>query len=108
MFGINYEVGTLLQDPDVSAALSSGDLRMGIVRRLTVYDRDYKLKRISKSKLERAVLAAYIFAKEAESIEFKEFRNSLFKFDRKIQLNANFSKVDTSLKSFGGVLHWDP
>lgn len=110
MFGINFEAGKILADDNVSSALSAGgtEMQRGIMKRIIDYDKDYRLKKYAKSKTERAILALYIFSKEVESSDYEQLKIAVKTYASSVGVNANFSKIDSSLKLIDGRLYWDP
>ena len=78
------------------------------MKRIIDYDKDYRLKKYAKSKLERAVLALYIFSKELDTPEYVALAETLKSYSSKKAINANFAKIDSSLKYVNGNLYWNP
>ncbi|NEX22570.1 hypothetical protein G3480_20050 [Thiorhodococcus mannitoliphagus] len=109
-FGINTEAVEILHDEDVDKALDLGppNMQRGIIKRIIDYDKNYRLKHHSKSKIERAILALYIFSKESDQRGFRELGDALKKYSSKNGVYANFAKIDASLQNVGGQLYWNP
>jgi hypothetical protein len=109
-FGINTEAAEILNDGGVDRAMDLGppNMRKGIMKRIIDYDNNYRLKTYSNSKIERAILALYIFSKESDHPGFSELGAALKKYSSQNGIYANFAKIDSSLKSVGGQLYWEP
>lgn len=107
---INKEAADLLNADAVHAALDLGppNMKRGIMQRIIDYDNNYRLKKYSKSKIERAILALYIFSKESTQPGFRELGGVLKKYSSENGIDANFTKIDSSLKNIGGQLFWEP